>query len=120
MALDCRAWVVCGMVPQVETQLVKGEHVALILITNESTLPYSGTFGKGQQGRINFFFVDDLLRARVIYDAAGKTQLVKGKLAGLGEDTMALPISFNYFTDVNSFQNILESSLEKKVGDENL
>eukprot|EP00884_Botryococcus_braunii_P010094 jgi/Botrbrau1/19086/Bobra.0077s0003.2 len=46
----------------------------------------------------------------------GKTQLVKGKLASLGEDTMALSISFNYFTDVNSFQKILESPLEKKAG----
>lgn len=40
---------------------------------------------------------------------------MKGKLAGLGEDSIALPISFNYFTEVSSFQNILESPLEKKV-----
>jgi dynein heavy chain len=36
----------------------------------------------------------------------GKTQLVKGKLASLSEDTMSLSISFNYFTDVASFQKV--------------
>eukprot|EP00878_Enallax_costatus_P012531 GHUV01013087.1.p1 GENE.GHUV01013087.1~~GHUV01013087.1.p1 ORF type:complete len:2750 (+),score=1040.15 GHUV01013087.1:633-8882(+) len=46
----------------------------------------------------------------------GKTQLVKGKLAVLPEDMMSLTISFNYFTDVVSFQKILESPLEKKAG----
>jgi hypothetical protein len=46
---------------------------------------------------------------------AGKTQLVKGKLAQLPEDMASLAISFNYFTDVISFQKILESPLEKKV-----
>jgi dynein heavy chain, axonemal len=56
------------------------------------------------------------VRASLLCVVAGKTQLVKGKLAGLGEDSIALSISFNYFTDVNSFQNILESPLEKKVG----
>ena len=45
----------------------------------------------------------------------GKTQLVKGKLAQLSEDMASLSISFNYFTDVISFQKILESPLEKKV-----
>jgi hypothetical protein len=34
----------------------------------------------------------------------GKTQLVKGKLQGLGEEQAALSISLNYFTDVASFQ----------------
>ena len=34
----------------------------------------------------------------------GKTQLVKGKLAALPEDALSLAISFNYFTDVASFQ----------------
>lgn len=34
----------------------------------------------------------------------GKTQLVKGKLAALPEGMMSLSISFNYFTDVVSFQ----------------
>ncbi len=34
----------------------------------------------------------------------GKTQLVKGKLAALPEDAPSLAISFNYFTDVASFQ----------------
>lgn len=46
---------------------------------------------------------------------AGKTQLVKGKLAQLPEEMASLSISFNYFTDVISFQKILESPLEKKV-----
>ena len=46
---------------------------------------------------------------------AGKTQLVKGKLAQLPEDMASLSISCNYFTDVISFQKILESPLEKKV-----
>jgi hypothetical protein len=36
----------------------------------------------------------------------GKTQLVKGKLASLSEDMMSLSISFNYFTDVVSFQKV--------------
>jgi hypothetical protein len=36
----------------------------------------------------------------------GKTQLVKGKLANLGEEQMSLGISFNYFTDVLSFQKV--------------
>jgi hypothetical protein len=48
--------------------------------------------------------------------AAGKTQLVRGKLAGLPEDMMSLGINFNYFTDVISFQKVLESPLEKKAG----
>lgn len=37
----------------------------------------------------------------------GKTQLVKGKLAGLNPETfMAANIAFNYFTDVVSFQKV--------------
>jgi hypothetical protein len=36
----------------------------------------------------------------------GKTQLVKGKLASLPEEMMSLSISFNYFTDVISFQKV--------------
>lgn len=36
----------------------------------------------------------------------GKTQLVKGKLAGLPEEMLSLAISFNYFTDVASFQKV--------------
>lgn len=36
----------------------------------------------------------------------GKTQLVKGKLASLPEDIASLSISFNYFTDVASFQKV--------------
>lgn len=52
---------------------------------------------------------------KVCLPYAGKTQLVKGKLAQLPEDMASLSISFNYFTDVISFQKILESPLEKKV-----
>ena len=40
---------------------------------------------------------------------------MKGKLAQLPEEMASLSISFNYFTDVISFQKILESPLEKKV-----
>jgi dynein heavy chain len=36
----------------------------------------------------------------------GKTQLVKGKLASLPEEMMSLSMSFNYFTDVVSFQKV--------------
>lgn len=46
----------------------------------------------------------------------GKTQLVKGKLAVLSEEQLSLTISFNYFTDVCTFQKVLESALEKKAG----
>jgi hypothetical protein len=46
----------------------------------------------------------------------GKTQLVKGKLAVLTEEQLSLTISFNYFTDVCTFQKGLESALEKKAG----
>ena len=46
----------------------------------------------------------------------GKTALVKGKLATQPEGIMSLNINFNYFTDVLSFQKILESQLEKKAG----
>jgi dynein heavy chain len=36
----------------------------------------------------------------------GKTQLVQGKLGTLPEEIMSLNISFNYFTDVISFQKV--------------
>lgn len=36
----------------------------------------------------------------------GKTQLVKGKLGCLPEEVLSLGISFNYFTDVASFQKV--------------
>jgi dynein heavy chain len=41
----------------------------------------------------------------------GKTQLVNGKLASLSEDTMSLSISFNYFTDVASFQKVGQNAV---------
>lgn len=36
----------------------------------------------------------------------GKTQLVMGKLGTLPEEMMSLSISFNYFTDVLTFQKV--------------
>jgi hypothetical protein len=42
----------------------------------------------------------------------GKTQLVKGKLACLPEEMMSLNISFNYFTDVVSFQKVCQHSIK--------
>ena len=46
----------------------------------------------------------------------GKTQLVMGRLATLGDDMMSHVVSFNYFSDVISFQRSLEAPLEKKAG----
>ena len=67
------------------------------------------------------YFLDMMLelRAPIMFvgpAGTGKTQLVKGKLASLPEGNMSLNINFNYFTDVISFQKILESQLEKKAG----
>ncbi|CAD7704939.1 unnamed protein product [Ostreobium quekettii] len=67
------------------------------------------------------FFLDMMvdLRKPIMFvggAGVGKTQLVKGKLAALPEELMSLGISFNYFTDVISFQKVLESPLEKKAG----
>lgn len=54
---------------------------------------------------------------RVVAGAGvGKTQLVKGKLAVISDEQLSLTISFNYFTDVCTFQKCLESALEKKAG----
>lgn len=57
------------------------------------------------------FFLDlmvDLRKPIMFVGGAGvgKTQLVKGKLATLPEETISLGISFNYFTDVISFQKV--------------
>jgi dynein heavy chain len=46
----------------------------------------------------------------------GKTQLVKGKLACLPEEMMSLGISFNYFTDVVSFQKVSSAHGAPKQG----
>lgn len=67
------------------------------------------------------YFLDLMIELRkplmfVGLSGTGKTQLIKGKLAALGEGMMSLPVAFNYFTDVISFQKILESQLEKKAG----
>lgn len=67
------------------------------------------------------FFLDMMvnLRKPVMFvggAGVGKTQLVKGKMDNLPEEEISLSISFNYFTDVISFQKIMESPLEKKAG----
>ena len=67
------------------------------------------------------YFLDMMLalRAPIMFvgpAGTGKTALVKGKLATQPEGIMSLNINFNYFTDVLSFQKILESQLEKKAG----
>lgn len=67
------------------------------------------------------FFLDLMveLRKPIMFvggAGVGKTQLVKGKLGSLPEEIMSLSINFNYFTDVISFQKVLESPLEKKAG----
>ena len=47
----------------------------------------------------------------------GKTQLVQGNLKALDtEEYMFQNFSFNYFTEVASFQKALEANLEKKAG----
>ena len=67
------------------------------------------------------YFLDMMLelKAPIMFvgpAGTGKTALVKGKLASQPEGIMSLNINFNYFTDVLSFQKILESQLEKKAG----
>ena len=57
------------------------------------------------------FFLDMMvdLRKPIMFvggAGVGKTQLVKGKLSTLSEDCISLSISFNYFTDVTSFQKV--------------
>jgi len=57
------------------------------------------------------FFLDMMvdLRKPIMFvggAGVGKTQLVKGKLASLPEEIISLSISFNYFTDVISFQKV--------------
>jgi dynein heavy chain, axonemal len=46
----------------------------------------------------------------------GATTSARAAHAGLPEDLLSLSIAFNYFTEVGSFQRILESPLEKKAG----
>ena len=67
------------------------------------------------------YFLDMMLelKAPIMFvgpAGTGKTALVKGKLASQPEGIMSMNINFNYFTDVLSFQKILESQLEKKAG----
>ena len=65
------------------------------------------------------FFLDlmvDLRKPIMFVGGAGvgKTQLVKGKLAQLPEEVLSLTISFNYFTDVISFQKVRGEQIKKK------
>ena len=46
----------------------------------------------------------------------GATELAPELNGGLGADRSFLTINFNFFTDVQSFQKILEAPLEKKAG----
>eukprot|EP00877_Chromochloris_zofingiensis_P015255 jgi/Chrzof1/9984/Cz04g22250.t1 len=87
----------------------------------DSATPMSTVFVPTAETSSLRFFLDmmvDLHKPIMFVGGAGvgKTQLVKGKLATLSEDMMSLAISFNYFTDVGSFQKVLESPLEKKAG----
>jgi hypothetical protein len=78
------------------------------------------------------FFLDLMveLRKPIMFvggAGVGKTQLVKGKLSSLPEEIMSLSISFNYFTDVISFQKVchllwcdlLQLDRSKKQSDSN-
>ncbi|KAK9817742.1 hypothetical protein WJX72_001478 [[Myrmecia] bisecta] len=90
-------------------------------IEYDSALPMSTVFVPTAETSSLRFFLDLMvgLKKPIMFvggAGVGKTQLVKGKLAALGEDNMSLAISFNYFSDVISFQKILESPLEKKAG----
>eukprot|EP00879_Flechtneria_rotunda_P027778 GHRR01029772.1.p1 GENE.GHRR01029772.1~~GHRR01029772.1.p1 ORF type:complete len:1069 (+),score=390.30 GHRR01029772.1:36-3209(+) len=87
----------------------------------DSSKPMSSMFVPTAETSSLRFFLDlmvDLHKPIMFVGGAGvgKTQLVKGKLATLSGDMMSLSISFNYFTDVASFQKVLESPLEKKAG----
>ncbi|DBA86689.1 TPA: Dynein alpha chain, flagellar outer arm [Trebouxia sp. C0004] len=90
-------------------------------IDYDSGMPMSSLFVPTAETSSLRFFLDLMvgLKKPIMFvggAGVGKTQLVKGKLAQLPEDMASLAISFNYFTDVISFQKILESPLEKKAG----
>ncbi|KAI8464229.1 MAG: flagellar alpha dynein [Monoraphidium minutum] len=88
---------------------------------NSATTPMGSVFVPTPETSSLRFFLDimvDLGKPIMFVGGAGvgKTQLVKGKLASLPEEMLSLAISFNYFTDVTSFQKVLEGPLEKKAG----
>ena len=83
-------------------------------LLNSGHASFAGRPCKFCGGTAQLPFAPLTIRCHVCHHA-GKTQLVKGKLAQLPDDLASLSISFNYFTDVISFQKILESPLEKKV-----
>eukprot|EP00891_Asterochloris_glomerata_P001316 jgi/Astpho2/1316/Aster-06188 len=90
-------------------------------IEYDSAMPMSSLFVPTAETSSLRFFLDLMvtLKKPIMFvggAGVGKTQLVKGKLAQLPDDLASLSISFNYFTDVISFQKILESPLEKKAG----
>jgi len=88
------------------------------------TMEMSSVFVPTAETEAFSYFLDMMidLRKPIMFvgpAGTGKTQLVKGKLAELTakhDDIMAQGISFNYFSDVISFQKVLESQLEKKAG----
>ncbi|GBF96391.1 dynein heavy chain axonemal [Raphidocelis subcapitata] len=82
---------------------------------DSATTPMGAVFVPTPETASLRFFLDAMveLRKPIMFvggAGVGKTQLVKGKLAALPEETLALAIAFNYFTDV------LEGPLEKKAG----
>ncbi|MEW5298846.1 MAG: hypothetical protein WDW36_001923 [Sanguina aurantia] len=90
-------------------------------IDYDSSKPMSTVFVPTAETSSLRFFLDMMvdLRKPIMFvggAGVGKTQLVKGKLGVLPEEIISLAISFNYFTDVISFQKVLESALEKKAG----
>ena len=77
----------------------------------DSSKPMSSVFVPTAETSSLRFFLDlmvDLRKPIMFVGGAGvgKTQLVKGKLSSLPEELMSLAISFNYFTDVISFQKV--------------
>ncbi|KAK9867723.1 hypothetical protein WJX84_004647 [Apatococcus fuscideae] len=90
-------------------------------IDYDSSVPMSTVFVPTAETSSLRYFLDMMvgLKKPIMFVGSagvGKTQLVKGKLGSFSEDMMALSIAFNYFTDVTSFQKILEGPLEKKAG----
>lgn len=80
-------------------------------IDYDGTQPMSTVFVPTAETSSLRFFLDMMveLRKPIMFvggAGVGKTQLVKGKLSSLSEDFISLSISFNYFTDVVSFQKV--------------
>lgn len=80
-------------------------------IDYDGSVPMSTVFVPTAETSSLRFFLDMMvdLRKPIMFvggAGVGKTQLVKGKLSSLNEDCLSLSISFNYFTDVVSFQKV--------------